>query len=188
MKQQIRGLEKSIRKLTCALEKYVAPCFPSYETSNRISMSNTSTTKGDSQPHPLYGMAMNSYPGQIPPPSPLLGRSMPLDTVRPSKLFPRQSGPYADRPAFPIGQSEVAPLPARGAPIVATTTGQFEFTTRWTGYSYVEPTVAHYAPNYYTPQQEYVLPPTYLNHSAPYDPRPINIIDRSWQEHRHSNA
>jgi hypothetical protein len=47
MKQQIGGLEKSIRKLT-TLEKSVALCFPSYETSNRISMSNTSVKNGDS--------------------------------------------------------------------------------------------------------------------------------------------
>jgi hypothetical protein len=48
MKQQIGGLEESIRKLTRTLEKSVAPSFPSYETSNRISMSNTSATNGDS--------------------------------------------------------------------------------------------------------------------------------------------
>jgi hypothetical protein len=45
MKQQIGGLEESIRKLMCTLEKSVAPSFPSYETSNRISMSNTSATR-----------------------------------------------------------------------------------------------------------------------------------------------
>ena len=39
MKQQIRGLEELIRKLTRSLEKSVAPSFLSYETSNRISMS-----------------------------------------------------------------------------------------------------------------------------------------------------
>jgi hypothetical protein len=50
MKQQIGGLEESIRKLTCSLEKVVALSFSSYETSNRISMSNTSATNGDSQP------------------------------------------------------------------------------------------------------------------------------------------
>jgi hypothetical protein len=50
MKQQIGGLEESIRKLTCSLEKYVAPNFPSYETSNNISMSNTSATNRDTQP------------------------------------------------------------------------------------------------------------------------------------------
>jgi hypothetical protein len=33
MKQQIGGLEESIRKLTRTLEKSVAPSFPSYETS-----------------------------------------------------------------------------------------------------------------------------------------------------------
>jgi hypothetical protein len=81
MKQQIGGLEESIRKLTCTLEKFVAASFPSYETSNRISMFNTSTTNGNSQPQPLFGMPMNSYPGQIPPPSSLLGRSAPMDTV-----------------------------------------------------------------------------------------------------------
>jgi hypothetical protein len=45
MKQQI---EESIRKLMRTLEKSVAPSFPSYETSNRISMSNTLATNGDS--------------------------------------------------------------------------------------------------------------------------------------------
>jgi hypothetical protein len=48
MKQQIGGLEETIRKLTCTFEKSVAPSFPLYQTSNRISMSNTSTTNGDS--------------------------------------------------------------------------------------------------------------------------------------------
>jgi hypothetical protein len=109
MKQQIGGLEESIRKLTRTLERSVAPSFPSYETSNRMSMSNTSATNGDSQPQPLYGMPLNSYPGQIPPPPSLLGRSAPLDTIRPSELLPGQSGPYADRPAFPAGQSGIAP-------------------------------------------------------------------------------
>jgi hypothetical protein len=56
------------------------------------------------------------------------------------------------------------------------------------GYAYAEPAIAHYAPIYYTPLQQYILPPTYLNHSAPYDHRLINIIDRSRQEGWHSNA
>jgi hypothetical protein len=47
MKLQIGGLEKSIRKLTHSLEKSVAPSFPTFETSNRMSMSNTSETYGD---------------------------------------------------------------------------------------------------------------------------------------------
>jgi hypothetical protein len=115
-------------------------------------MSNTSATNGDSQPQPLYGMPMNSYPGQIPLPPSLLGRSAPLDTVGPSELLPGQSNPYADRPAFPVGQSGTTPGPPRGAPIVANTIGQFGFTTGQTGYTYAEPTVAQYAPNYCTPQ------------------------------------
>jgi hypothetical protein len=49
MKQQIGRLEESIRKLTRMLEKSIASSFPSYETSNMISMSNTSVTNGDSQ-------------------------------------------------------------------------------------------------------------------------------------------
>jgi hypothetical protein len=126
-------------------------------------------------------MPMNSYPGQIPPPPSLLGRSAPLDTGEPCS-------PYAGRPAFPVGQSGAAPEPPRGAPIIANTTGQFRFTTGQTGYVYIKHIVARYAPNYYTPQQKYVMSPTYLNHSAPYDQRPINIIDRSRQEGRHSNA
>jgi hypothetical protein len=108
MKQQIGGLEESIRKLTHTLEKSVAPSFPSYETSNRISMSNTSTTNGDLQAQPLYGMPMNSYPGQVPPPPSLLGRSAPLNTVGLSELLPGPSSPYADRPACSAGQSGAA--------------------------------------------------------------------------------
>jgi hypothetical protein len=50
MKQHIGGLEESIRKLTRLLEKSVASSFPSFETSNRMYMSNTSTTNGNSQP------------------------------------------------------------------------------------------------------------------------------------------
>jgi hypothetical protein len=46
MKQQIGGLEESIRKLTCMLEKFVATSFPSFETSNNMSMSNTSAKWG----------------------------------------------------------------------------------------------------------------------------------------------
>jgi hypothetical protein len=41
MKQLIGWLEGSIRKLTRSSEKSVAPSFPSFETSNRMSMSNT---------------------------------------------------------------------------------------------------------------------------------------------------
>jgi hypothetical protein len=105
MKQQIGGLEESIRKLTRTLEKYVAPSFPSYETSNRVFMLDVSVIKGDSQPQPLYGMPMNSYSGQIQPLSSLLGRSAPLNTVRPSEPLPGPSGPYADRTACSAGQS-----------------------------------------------------------------------------------
>jgi hypothetical protein len=50
MKQHIRELEESIRKLTRSLEKSVAPSFPSFESSNKMSMSNTSATNGDSWP------------------------------------------------------------------------------------------------------------------------------------------
>jgi hypothetical protein len=71
---------------------------------------------------------------------------------------------------------------------MANATGQFGFTTGQTGYAYAEPAVAHHAPNYYTPQQQYVSPSTYLNHNAPYNHRPINTIDRSRQEGRYTNA
>jgi transcription initiation factor IIF auxiliary subunit len=48
VKQQIRGL-KTLRELTRTFEKFVAPSFPSHETSNRISTPSTSATNGDSQ-------------------------------------------------------------------------------------------------------------------------------------------
>jgi hypothetical protein len=114
MKQHIVGLEESIRKLTPTLDKSVAPSFPSYETSNRVFMSDASATNGDSQLQPLYGMPINSYLGQIQPPPSLLGRSAPLNTVGPFEPLPGQSGPYVDRPACSVGQSGAAlgPLPS----------------------------------------------------------------------------
>jgi hypothetical protein len=151
-------------------------------------MSNTLATNGDLQPQPLYGMPMNSYPEQVPPPPSLLGRSVTLDAVGPSEHLLGPSEPYADRPAFYAGQSEAVPGLPHGAPIMANTTGQFRCTTVQTGYTYAEPAVAHHAPNYYTPQQQYVSPYTYLNHNAPYNHRPINTIDRSRQEGRYANA
>jgi hypothetical protein len=51
MKQKIRGLEESIRKLTCSLEKSVAPSFPSFETSNMMSISNILATNGIRSPN-----------------------------------------------------------------------------------------------------------------------------------------
>jgi hypothetical protein len=122
-----------------------------------------------------------------PPPS-LISRSATLDAVGPSKLLPGPSGPYTDRPAFPVGQSKAVPGLPPGAPIMANATGQFRFTTGQTGYAYAEPVVAHNAPNYYTPQQQYVSPSTYLNHNAPYNHRSINTFDRSRQEGRYTNA
>jgi hypothetical protein len=71
---------------------------------------------------------------------------------------------------------------------MANATGQFGFTTGQTGYAYAEPAVAHHAPNYYTPQQQYVSPSTYLNHNTPYNHRPIDTINRSRQEGRYANA
>jgi hypothetical protein len=64
MKQQIGGLEESIRKLTRTLEKSVAPSFPSYETSNMISMSKHQRQMGIRSPSHYHGMQMNSYPEQ----------------------------------------------------------------------------------------------------------------------------
>jgi hypothetical protein len=98
---------------------------------------------------------MNSYPGQIPPPLSLLSRSAPWT--------------WSNLRAFLAGQPGAAQGPPRGVPIIANTTEQFGFTTGQTEYAYAEPTVAHYAPNYYTPQQQYVPSCTYSNHSAPYD-------------------
>jgi hypothetical protein len=53
-------------------------------------------------------MSMNSYLGQIPPLSSLLGGSAPLDMVGPSELLPGPSGSYADHLAFLARQSGTA--------------------------------------------------------------------------------
>jgi hypothetical protein len=53
-------------------------------------------------------MPLNSYSGQIQPPSSLLDRSAPLNMVEPSEPLPGPSGPYADRTACSVGQSGAA--------------------------------------------------------------------------------
>jgi hypothetical protein len=111
------------------LEKSVAPSFPSYETSNMISMKQI----GIHSPSHYMVCQMNSYPEKIPPPSSLLGRSAPLNMVGLSELLPGQSDPYANHPAFPIEQFGVALGPPRGAPIVANTIGQSELIIRQSG-------------------------------------------------------
>jgi hypothetical protein len=58
----------------------------------------------------------------------------------------------------------------------------------WSVYAYAEPTVAHHTSIYYTPQQQYVHPRIYVNHSTPYDHRLVNVLDRPQHEGRHNNA
>jgi hypothetical protein len=47
MKQHIGGLEETLRKLTHTFEKFDAPSFMSYKTSNRIFVSITTATNED---------------------------------------------------------------------------------------------------------------------------------------------
>jgi hypothetical protein len=167
-----------------------------------MSVSNTSATNGDSQPQQLCDMPMNSYLRQIPPLSSLLGKSTPLDMIGLFKPLPRQSGPYADHSSYPARQFGAALGPSRGTPVIANTTRQSGITIGQSGlasnrlatwarlsrYTCAEPTIAHHTPIYYTPQQQYVPPHTYLNHNAPYDHRSVNVLNRSRQEGRHNNA
>jgi hypothetical protein len=84
--------------------------------------------------------------------------------VGPSELLHGQSDRYTNRLAFPARQSGATPGPPHDAPVVANTIGQSVLTIGQSGYTYIEPTVAHYAPIYHTPQQQYIPPPIYLNH------------------------
>jgi hypothetical protein len=122
-------------------------------------MFNTSAINGDLQLQPLYGMPMNLYTGKLPPPSSLLGRSAPLDTVGPFELWPG----YVDRPIFSGGQSGATLGPTCGAPIEMNTSRLAGLTigqpgiasnrsSTWagpSGYACTKPTVAHYAAIYY---------------------------------------
>jgi hypothetical protein len=56
------------------------------------------------------------------------------------------------------------------------------------GYTYTEPVVAQNTQNHYIPQQQYVPHPTYQSHGAPCDHRSSVVLDRPWQDSRHSNA
>jgi hypothetical protein len=107
-----------------------------------------------------------------------------------------------DHSSFPAGQFRAALGPSHGTPVIANTTGQSGFTIGQSGlasnrpatwarlsrYTYAEPTIANHTPIYYTPQQQYVPPHTYLNHNTPYDHRSVNVLYRPQQEGRHNNA
>jgi hypothetical protein len=55
-------------------------------------------------------------------------------------------------------------------------------------YAYAKSVTTQDTPKYYTPQQQYVPHPTDQSHGAPYDHRLSVVLDRLWQEGRHSNA
>jgi hypothetical protein len=99
-------------------------------------MSDVSTTNGDSQSQPLYGVPINSYSGEIQPLSSLLDRSAPLNTVGPSKPLPGPSGPYADRTACSAGQfgAALGPTPSLiGRSTTLDAVGPSEFLPRPSG-------------------------------------------------------
>ena len=121
-----------------------------------------------------------------PPPS-LLGRLATLTRLDCPSFYPdRPTLTRAVRLSMPDSLGSYQDC--RVAPQNGEHVGQFRCTAVQTGYTYAEPVVAHHAPNYYTPQQQYISPSTYLNHNAPYNHRPINTIDLSRQEGRYTNA
>jgi hypothetical protein len=129
-------------------------------------------------------MSMNSYLGQIPPSSFLLGRSAPLDTVKPSKLLPQTVRPLHGPSGFLYRTVRSRTRTTTWCPNSSEHNRAIRMYHR-TDWIRIRRT---YSCTLYTPQQQYVPPPTYLNHSAPYNHRSINIINRSRQEGQHSNA
>jgi hypothetical protein len=101
---------------------------------------------------------MNSYLGQIPPPLSLLDISANLE----------MTGPSASNRGPSSSNADTLTEPSR--------------------YTYAEHIASQNTPNYYIPQQQYVPHPTYQSHGAPCNRRPSVVLDRPWQEGRHSNV
>lgn len=94
VEQIIDGIEETLKKLTCALEKSIIPSFPSHD----VDIENVLDTSATIQSQSLYGMSMNSYQGQSLPPPHLMNVAAPLGTVGPSAYNLRASGLIPDHP------------------------------------------------------------------------------------------
>lgn len=97
LEQHMGGVEKSLKKLTRGFEKSTITSFPSHEASIDMSMLNPSVAKGASQAQSLYGMLMNTYAGQPPPPPSIYDKLETLSMARPSDTNADCPVPHQDR-------------------------------------------------------------------------------------------
>jgi hypothetical protein len=100
-----------LKRLVHAFDKSTVANFPSHEVESGENTRDSSAADCHDQPQPLYGMSMDTYPGQPKPPTQIGGKSADLCMTIPSA---RERGPSGPAVAGPIFRNELPrPNPSR---------------------------------------------------------------------------
>jgi hypothetical protein len=99
MQPIIGGMQNDHKRLVCALDKSNIANFPSHEVESGENTCDSSTADCHDKSQPLYGMLMDTYPGQPQPPMQIGGKSVDLRMAGPSA---RERGPSGLAVAGPV--------------------------------------------------------------------------------------
>jgi hypothetical protein len=99
MQNIIGDMQNDYRRLVRAFDKSTIANFPSHEFELGENMCNSSATSCHDQLQPLYGMPIDTCPGQPQPPTHIGNKLVDLHMTRPPA---RERGPYGPAPAGPV--------------------------------------------------------------------------------------
>jgi hypothetical protein len=97
-------MQNDYKRLVGAFDKSPVANFPSHEVESGENTHDSSAVDYHDQPQPLYGMVIDTYPGQPQPPTQIGGKSADLRMTGPS-------GPAAAGPVFRNKLPRPAPEP-----------------------------------------------------------------------------
>ena len=96
-------MQNDYKRLVGAFDKSPVANFPSHEVESGENTHDSSAVDYHDQPQPLYGMVIDTYPGQPQPPTQIGGKSADLRTTRPST---RECGLFGAEATDPVFRNE----------------------------------------------------------------------------------
>jgi hypothetical protein len=159
-------MQNDYKRLVCAFDNSTIAIFPSYEVESKENTRDSSATDCHDQSQPLYGMPIDTYPGQRRPPMQISGKSVDLRIFGPSAREREPSGPATTDSVFRNELPRPAPEPPRTARTLnepirpsAYSAGQSEYIsgrsaylTGQSGAEYIEPYEEDCCPNLHPSQ------------------------------------
>jgi hypothetical protein len=115
MQHIVGGIQKDYKRLVCSFDKSTIATFPSHEVELGENTRDSSATGCHDQSQPLYGMTIDTYPGQPQPPTHISDKFANLRMSKPSARERGPSGPTAAGPIFRNELPKPAPEPPRTA-------------------------------------------------------------------------